>query len=130
MHDFTIWLRVCYWIGAIADAKAAILLLFPDFLPPLTTAIYGTSVKSNPLRQLCALAIFSWTILLIWADGSPLERKEVLIIGAVLLLGGLSVQRLHKIFSGNHSLNYVLFTVFVVGLALFFVWSYLINTIV
>ncbi len=130
MHDATIWLRICYWIGAIVDAKAALLLLFPDLIPPLTRAIFGESVKTNPLRQLCALAIFAWTILLIWADGKPLERKEVLLIGTVLMLGGLSVLRLYKILKGNRSVNYVLFTIFVFGLGLLCVWSYLVNTIV
>jgi len=82
------WLRLSYWIGAIADLIVGIAMVYPKFLalvlrlkePPLST------------ETRCALGIgaslmFGWTALLLWADRKPLERKGVLVLTVAVILG-------------------------------------------
>lgn len=84
------WLRISYWFGAIADAAAAALMLVPD----AGTTLYGvteyepTVPYTYAMRSGAALMI-GWTMLLVWADRKPLQRRGVLPI-TVLVIAGLA----------------------------------------
>jgi predicted CoA-binding protein len=82
------WLRISYWAGAIADAVAAVAMLFPV----IGAAIYGLDgFEAGPdyryAMRLGASLMAGWALLLLWADRKPLERRGVLPITVLVILG-------------------------------------------
>lgn len=80
MHKKTRWLRISYWIAAMADFVIAILSLIPSRM--------GVTQYVYPMGLMSAVA-FSWGVLLVFADRKPIERRWILIptILVVALLG-------------------------------------------
>jgi len=80
MVDNVRWLRISYWVAAIADFVVAILVLI--------TGRMGVSEFVYPMGLMSAIA-FSWGVLLIYADRKPLERRWILLptMLVVFLLG-------------------------------------------
>ena len=74
------WLRISYWLAAIADFVIAILCLIPSRM--------GVAHYVYPMGLMAAVA-FSWGVMLILADRKPIERKWVLLptVLVVFLLG-------------------------------------------
>lgn len=82
------WLRASYWVGAVADAIVGVLMFFPeigraaygdpDFVP---TADYRYAMRFG------ASLMLGWTVLLLWADRKPLERRGILPITVFVILG-------------------------------------------
>ena len=86
----TRWLRVSYWLGATVDAIASILMFFPE----LGRAAYGVSgfepsADYRYAMRFGASLMLGWTLLLLWADRKPLERRGVLPI-TVFVIAGLA----------------------------------------
>ncbi len=77
------WLRLSFWVAAIADFLVAIMVLIPD-LPGDTYVI--------SMGQMSAVA-FSWGIMLIQAVRKPMERRWIAIptLLVVFLLGVVSL---------------------------------------
>ena len=84
------WLRISYWTGAVIDGLAAIQMLvpaifaatnrLPDFHPgPEYTYAMGMGTS----------LMLGWTVLLIWADRKPVERKGILIITIFPVIVGM-----------------------------------------
>lgn len=84
------WLRVSYWVAALADFLVCISVLIPERM--------GETQYSYPMGLMSAVA-FSWGILLIFADRRPIERRWVLLptILVVALLGSVGI---HAALSG------------------------------
>lgn len=84
MKNKIVWLRISYWVGAIADFVLAIIVLIPDRM--------GVEAYCHPMGLMSAAA-FSWGCMLIWADRKPLERKWILmptmLIALSLLAAGI-----------------------------------------
>ena len=80
------WLRLSFWVAAIADFLVAIMVLIPD-LPGDTYVI--------SMGQMSAVA-FSWGIILVLAVRKPMERRWIAIptLLVVFLLGVVSVHAL------------------------------------
>ena len=78
--DYIRWLRVSYWVGAVADAVATVALLIPSRM--------GESEFRYPMGLDAALML-AWTVLLIWADRRPVERRGVLLLTVFPLITGL-----------------------------------------
>jgi hypothetical protein len=89
------WLKLTFWIGAIVDAAAALMLTFPAIntlvtgLPPAA----DTPVFRNTNATAAAL-MWGWTILLIWASHKPVERKDVMTITLAPVLSWLIIERI------------------------------------
>ncbi len=88
MRNSKTWLRISYWVGAIADGLVA-LAMFGEMIighaSPLTQYI-----PEVPYRYAIGLAgslMFGWTILLLWADRKPIERRDVLLLTCVVIVG-------------------------------------------
>jgi predicted CoA-binding protein len=84
----TRWLRVSYWVGAIADGLAAAAM----FSPALGSAIYDRSdfepgVEFQYAMRLGGSLMLGWTLLLLWADRKPLERRGVLPLTVIVIAG-------------------------------------------
>lgn len=88
MDSIVRWLRISYWVGAIVDALAAITML--------SQAVFGHQSPLSdytpeiPYRYAMGLAgslMLGWTLLLLWADRRPSERKGVLLITNIVIIG-------------------------------------------
>jgi len=88
MTKSTTWLRISYWVGAVADGIAAVMMFAQAILgqqSPLTHY-----VPETPYRYAMGLAgslMLGWTILLLWADREPVARRGVLMITSAAILG-------------------------------------------
>jgi hypothetical protein len=85
------WLRISYWIGAVADAGAAFVMLSQAILAhqsPLTA--YVPEVPYRYAMGLGGSLMLGWSLLLLWADRRPLERRGVLLITNVVIIGLLA----------------------------------------
>lgn len=80
MKDKVVWLRISYWVAAIADFAVAILVLVPERM--------GVTGFVYPMGLMSAVA-FSWGVMLVIADRKPMERRWVLLptMLVVFLLG-------------------------------------------
>lgn len=104
MKDTILFLRIAYWWGVIADAVSAILMLFPNLflrvmnfnLAPGRDFAFGLSY-GVPL-------MIGWTILLIWADRKPLERKGILLLTLPIIAGYIAIE-LYAVSTGITSLG-------------------------
>ena len=84
-HSAT-WLRMAYLAGAITDAAALIPMLFP----PAATIMWGfTSFDAgfHFAMGYAAALMFGWTLLLLWAFWSPLERRFIAALTVVVIAG-------------------------------------------
>lgn len=125
------WLRISYWIGALVDLKVSLLLFFPNILPSVNKFIYGNNHSQNLSSEITlktlALMIFAWSLLLIWADRKPIERKGVLLLSIFPLLTGLIGIRLYYFLTGYYTSTTLPITFLIIALNIFFIFSYLIN---
>jgi hypothetical protein len=84
------WLHRSYRLGAIVDGFATVGMLFPDrlwtvgFNPPFDRNRPESAYGMRAAAPLMA----GWTVLLLWADRKPLERKDVLAITAIPVVAG------------------------------------------
>lgn len=72
------WLRVSYWAGAIADGLVGVLTLVPSRM--------GLPGFRYPMGLAASLMI-AWAVLLLWADRKPVERRGVLPVTVLVILG-------------------------------------------
>jgi len=76
-----LWLRISYRVGAIIDAVYIIPMIFPQ----LGGSYFGI-IDFNPggeyryAMAVAAALMLGWTILLIWADRKPVERRGVVLM--------------------------------------------------
>jgi hypothetical protein len=101
MRKKILLLRICYWIGAVADAISAIVML----LPTVGGSMYGI-LDFNPGYEyryamgLGASLMLGWTFLLIWADKKPVERRGVLLLTVFPVLFGLIITGIYAVTTG------------------------------
>ncbi|MBN1427770.1 MAG: hypothetical protein JXB07_05245 [Anaerolineae bacterium] len=125
MKNKIILLRICYWWGIIADGVVAVQMLFPklylsfngiDLVPDIGLR-YGL-LSGAPL-------MIGWTLLLLWADRKPLERKGILLLTLPVIVGYIMVE-VYAIIAGLGSLEQTLPIFFSqVSMSALFIFSYL-----
>jgi hypothetical protein len=87
------WLRTCYWAGAVLDLIAAVTMLFPAlFLAVNHPAGFNPGVDYRYAMGMGAPLMIGWTVLLLWADRKPLERRGILPITLLAVAGEVAVQ--------------------------------------
>jgi hypothetical protein len=113
MEKHILFLRLSYWIPALADFALAWFALFPGRMG-LTEIVYPMGLTS--------VIAFSWGVLLLIADRKPMERRWVL-IPTILVVILITVARVHFSVAGivDFSIGLLLFGA---GLALFMAFSY------
>lgn len=88
MKNSTTWLRISYWVGAIADGIVAAMMLAQTILArPSPLTHYLPELPYRYAMGLAGSLMLGWTILLLWADRKPVERRDVLMITNVVILG-------------------------------------------
>jgi hypothetical protein len=82
------WLRISFWAGAVVDAWAGLTMLFPALfaINNQMSSFYPASNYRYAMGMGAPLML-AWTILLLWADRKPLERKGLLPITLLVILG-------------------------------------------
>ena len=111
-----IWLRISYWVGAIADGFATFRMLNPKI---------AYAVEYRYALGLGASLMLGWTFLLIWADRKPLERKGVLLLTAFPVVTGILLAEIYAVATNLISLGKMLPTgTFLVALIALFSFSY------
>ncbi len=85
-------IRIAYWWGAIGDALLAIEMYCSAFMgtqSPFTG--FGLTISGDIQYQyamsLAASLVLAWTFLLIWADRKPFERKDMLLLTVIPVVG-------------------------------------------
>ena len=109
MTNNVVWLRISYWVGAIADFVLAFLVLIPERM--------GVSAYCYPMGLMSAVA-FSWGCMLIWADRKPLERKWILLptilVVTMLLVAGIYSLSVGVIPLKRYYPNFIIMPTFVI----------------
>lgn len=88
-----LWLHISYWTGALVDFVAVWMMLIPALFAFMNEpeAFHPT----NEYRYAMGMGVplmFGWTILLLWADRKPLERKGILPITLLVIFGEIITQ--------------------------------------
>ncbi|MFX1399570.1 MAG: hypothetical protein ACFFAS_21295 [Promethearchaeota archaeon] len=86
------YLRISYWWGAIADMLLGIEMITGAFLGSSSPFIgLGMTIEGGVeyryAMSIAAIFMLTWTILLVWADRKPLERKDILLILVPIIIG-------------------------------------------
>ena len=109
-------LRISYWVGIIADGFATFRMLFPKI---------DSGSEYRYALGLGASLMFGWTLLLIWADRKPMERKGVLLLTAFPVCTGLLSAEIYAVTNGVITLNKMLPTaMFLIVLIILFSFSF------
>lgn len=101
MDNKVFWLRLSYWVGAIADGLTVIPMLFPS----VGQAMFGgyhfvPTPEYLYAMRLGAALMLGWTFLLLWADRKPLERKGILLLTLFPVLSGIIMAGILLVASG------------------------------
>jgi hypothetical protein len=126
MKKAIIFLRISYWIGAVLDG----LMLIPMLVPGIGGNIFGLGdfdpgPEYRYAMYMGAALMAGWTVLLIWADRKPLERKVVLLITVFPVVVGVMIAGIYTVLSGLvNFVNLIPTLVLQVFLIAFFLFSY------
>ena len=94
MKSQVLWLRVAYWVGVFLDAKACAWMLSPrPVIAMSNTHDYYPGWDYRYAMAFGAALMAGWTVLLIWADRKPIERRGVLLITICPVIVGLNLSR-------------------------------------
>jgi hypothetical protein len=100
------WLRRSYRTGALVDALAAIGMAHPRVYGPTLRFDRGfarTRPEFSYAMRTGAPLMAGWTVLLMWADRRPLERRGVLAITVLPVIAGLMANDAHAVRAGRLS---------------------------
>ncbi len=124
-------LRISFWIGAILDAIYAInmglvwLIESYSGLDPINLVRFTSDLESRYAWGVSASLMLAWTVLLIWADRKPVERKSISLFTAFPLLIGLLTDTIWAIEINLTSIeNIALTSIVYIFLIILFTFSY------
>jgi hypothetical protein len=100
------WLRRSYRAGALIDAIAALGMAVPRLYGPTLRFKQGFRREGPEFAYAMrtgAPLMAGWTVLLLWADRRPLERRGVLAITVAPVIVGLMANDAHAVRAGRLS---------------------------
>ncbi|MHB8086687.1 MAG: hypothetical protein ACYDH2_00410 [Anaerolineaceae bacterium] len=99
------WLRASYWVGAVVDVVAGLIMLFPSLYGIFNqqTGFLATPAFLN-VAWMGAPLMFGWTVLLLWADRKPVERRAVLLITLIPIIGN-AIDQIVSVYTGFYPLS-------------------------
>ena len=87
------WLRLSYWIGAIVDFAAGWVMVVPSLFAFMNQpTAFPSADEYHYAMGMGAPLMFGWTVLLLWADRKPLERRAILPITLLVVFGEIATQ--------------------------------------
>lgn len=94
-------LRFSYWFGAIADFILAVAMVYPPLMARMLKLDEApTSLDARLGLLMGASLMFGWTVLLIWGDRKPVERKGILLITIFPVIFGLALTTFYGFLEG------------------------------
>jgi hypothetical protein len=105
MNKKILWLRISYWVGAIVDALAAVQMLFPKLYTLTSRTDFTPDAEFAYAMRLGVPLMVGWTVLLIWADRRPVERRGVLLITVIPVVIGMALNQITAIPIGVSSVG-------------------------
>ena len=124
-----LWLRISYWVGAVLDLFAALVMLFPPLFVLVNRPFtFQAGWEYRYAMGMGAPLMIGWSALLVWADRKPYERKDLLLITLLVVFGEVALE-IWGVRSGLLPFSAAL-PMFAVQtlLTVLFVYSYLIAT--
>ena len=92
-HNVTCLLRISYWTGAVVDFIAGWMMLVPGLFAFMNRPrLFQPDAEYQYAMGMVVPLMFGWTILLLWADRKPLERKGILPITLLVVFGEILTQ--------------------------------------
>lgn len=86
-----LFIRFTYWYGAILDFLVFLdMILSIVFEFSITIQNVSTDFSYKYQTGVGASLMLGWTVLLIWADRKPIERKDVLLITSIPVIVGIT----------------------------------------
>jgi hypothetical protein len=94
-------LRIAYWAGAAMDAA----MLIPMLVPSIGGAMFGIAdfhpgPEYRYAMYVGASLMAGWTVLLLWADRKPVERRCVILLTIIPVIFGMIGASLYLAASG------------------------------
>ena len=85
--------RSFYWIGAFLDARAGVRIVTTRYLHQPNFLDFSDPVQVKLLYEVgtAAALMWGWTLLLLWADRKPVERRGVLLLTVFPVVVGLII---------------------------------------
>ncbi len=120
-------MKIAFWIGAITDALAAVIMIFPK----LGAYFFNhENVEISPEYRYAlgmgAALMVGWTVLLVWGSFKPLERKGILIITFFPVIVGIVTAQIYAVFSGYIEVDRILpLWIHLTLISTFFLFAYL-----
>ena len=120
-------LKIAFWIGAITDAMAAVIMIFPE----LGTHFFkhenfDIAPEYRYALSMGAALMIGWTVLLIWGSLKPLERKGILVITVFPVILGIVSAQIYAVFSGYiEAVRIVPLWIHLTLISTFFLFAYL-----
>jgi hypothetical protein len=127
INDPVTLLRISFWTGAIVDGFVAVQMAMPDFWASFNKlTAHQDSPELNAALGIGASLMIGWTVLLLWADRKPAERKGILLITVFPVVAGLLINNFLGIASGLRTIEgTALSLAFQACIILLFVYSYI-----
>ena len=129
MPNKVIFLRISYWLGAVLDG----LMVIPMLCPRIGGIMFGID-NFNPgndykyAMMVSASLMLGWTVLLIWADRKPIERKGVIMITVIPVVVGLILAGTFAVYCGLIKIEKMIPTwIIQLTLLILFCYSYYVN---
>lgn len=119
-------IKIAFWIGAITDAVAAQIMIFPK----LRVYIFGADNFSITTEYRYALGLgaalmLGWTALLIWASLKPIERKDILILTVFPVITGIVASQVYAVSTGYISISKMIpVWIHLTALSIFYLYLY------
>jgi len=102
-------LRISYWAGAIADGFSVFPMIFPQIGKLLLNIKeFNPTLEYQYAMGMGASLMLGWTILLIWADRKPLERREIVLITLVPVMLGIFLTSIYTLYAGKLTITGVI----------------------
>lgn len=81
-----LFLRIAYWIGIVLDALAFIQMAFPEIGKKMLKVNTPLTNEYIFAINLATGLMLAWTLLLLWADRKPLERKMIIPLTMIIII--------------------------------------------
>jgi len=93
MERKILFLHISYWAGAILDVIAFLMMIFPSLFA-LNNGLknFHPGVEYRYAMGMGAPLMLGWTVILLWADRKPMERKDILLITLLVVLGEVATE--------------------------------------
>ena len=76
-----LYIRFCYWLGAIIDGLVAIyMILYIIFGTPIYMKSPIPTQETQYIMTSGATLMVGWTFILIWGDQKPIQRRGLLLL--------------------------------------------------